>query len=393
MLGFVQRVVRGIKYRLYKLTKWILRFIPVKKNLWVYGCWNGKIYADNPKYMFEYMNETHPEITNVWITRSKDVCTKIKNDGYRCYLSRSLKGVWLCVCAEVAFVTITEEADISPYLDYKKTKVIQLWHGFGAKQMKWDFGGGSTIKNQGQRNNEYYWMSSSDYCTEVLSGNVGIGTERFYITGFPRNDTFIYKPRNEYIERIHEKYPDHKLVIYMPTHRNFGKTTTTPDNLQFIDSKLKEMKVVLVYKPHLHELDNSGELEDNFTNIILATDSSIWSDVYSYIHYFDALISDYSSISYDFLCSGKPIVQFVYDIDDYKQNDGGLLDFFWEIPIGPFTYTWEDTLISLKRMLYEEDEWVERRRNALKHFFYYNDGNNRKRVYDKVIEIRNKNDR
>lgn len=373
------------------ITKCLKNLIPKKKNLWVFGAWTGKLYADNTKSMFEYVNAQHPEINAVWITRTDAVVEQVRKLGYKCYKHNSLKGMWAVLRAGVAFET-EGESDISGFLNLKKTKVIQLWHGMGTKAMKWkEKDGGLTIEHKRNREkfNSYYWISTSDLYTKTISELFGVPKERFVLTGYPRNDTLLAGPRNENMEVLRAKHKDCKFIIYMPTHRNFGAEGNKHinlDELKRVDAMLKEKNIIMVYKPHIHELKNFLSYENSFTNIVLAKEQDLWSDVYSYIHYFDLLISDYSSILTDFMCLGKPVVLFPYDIDDYINGDAGLNDFFWEIPGGPFCYTWDEVIEKSASMLVEDD-WKEERERCRIQYHYYNDGKNCERVYNMVSDI------
>ena len=62
-----------VKSIFVKLLPFFSLLIPKKKNLWIFGAWQGKQYSDNSKFMFEYVSMNHPEIEAVWITRSNDV--------------------------------------------------------------------------------------------------------------------------------------------------------------------------------------------------------------------------------------------------------------------------------------------------------------------------------
>ena len=72
----------------------ILKLIPFRdKTLWVFGCWMGKKYDDNAKFLFEYVSKNHPNIRCVWLTREESVACKVRELGYEAYLSSSFKGV------------------------------------------------------------------------------------------------------------------------------------------------------------------------------------------------------------------------------------------------------------------------------------------------------------
>ncbi len=372
------------------ITRWtpvLALIIPKKKDLWVYGCWDGKLYADNSKYLYEYMNQKHPEVESVWLTRSGAILQELTNKGLKCYKRFSVKGIMTALRAEAAFITSDEINDISPFMNRNKTMVIQLWHGFAGKAARWKDDKGAVLFSERElkRFSAYYWTASSEKYIDVMNEATSAPKDRFVITGYPRNDTFVLKPRNTYIEQLREKYKDHKFIIYMPTHRNFGQETIRISDFKWVDDWLRENSIVMVYKPHYHELQNVIHLESDFTNIILAKEQSIWGDVYSYIHYFDLLISDYSSIAYDFLCAKKPIVLFTYDIEHFRNSDAGLWDFYETSPVGPFCYTWKEVLEQVKKLL-EDDVWFDKREKCRMLFHPFDDGKNSERVYNAVRE-------
>ena len=380
-----------IKQIIRQAVIFVGNLIPKNKYLWIFGAWQGKLYADNSKTMFEYINANHPSIKAVWITQEEAVVAQVRALGYKCYKRNSLGGIWAILRAAVAFETEGEQ-DISFILNKKRTKEIQLWHGMGSKAMKWKAQDGSLItgdKATVDRMSSYYWISTSELYTNTLSELLGVPKERFTITGYPRNDSLLAAPRNDHMESLREKYPDCKFMIYMPTHRNFGADGNKLINLaelKRVDCMLREKNLVMVYKPHIHELKNFLSYESEFTNIIMAKEQELWGDVYSYLHYFDLLISDYSSILTDFMCTGKPVVLFPYDIDDYINGDAGLNDYFWELPGGPMCYTW-DEIVETSASLLSNDTWKEERERCRIQYHYYNDGKNCERVYNMAKDI------
>ena len=374
-----------------KLLELLSCLVPKSKKIWIFGAWQGKLYADNTKYMFEYVNANHKSIKAIWITKNDDVVRQVRSMGFKCYKPSSFKGMWYVMRAKVAFET-EGNRDIAYFLNSKRTKVIQLWHGMGAKAMKWkDKDGNVNIEKKKiiEIMSSYHWISTSELYTNVFNDLLCIPKDRFVITGYPRNDNLVKAPKNEYMESLKEKYNDCKLLMYMPTHRNFGadgNKLINIDELRRVDKMLKDKNLVMVYKPHIHELKNFLSYESEFTNIVMAKDQNVWGDVYSYLHYFDLVISDYSSITTDFMCTGKPVVIFAYDLDDYINGDAGLNDYFWELPGGPICYTWDD-VIKKSESLLTNDEWKEERERCRVQYHYYNDGKNCERVYNMVMDI------
>ncbi len=378
-----------------KCAKFFCKICPKSEKIWVFGAWQGKLFADNSKYLFEYVSKEHSEIKAVWLTGNRKIVKELRAKGYRAFKSFSLGGIWYVARAGLVFET-EGEWDIAPYFSYEQTQVFQLWHGMGVKAMHWKNKDGkiSMISQQEKdRFNSYYWLSTSELYSKTIGELLQVDPSRFIITGYPRNDTAVTKPYNQHMLSLKKANPDSKFIIYMPTHRNFGKDDYLVHNfqeLQQVDQMLRSHNIFMVYKPHFHELKNLVSIENSFTNIILAKEENLWNDAYLYLHYFDALISDYSSITTDFMCIGKPVILFAFDLENYKTGDAGLNDFFWRIPGGPICFTWDETIRETISLL-EHDSWKEEREKARIEYHQYNDGQNCERVYQAAKNVFKKN--
>jgi CDP-glycerol glycerophosphotransferase (TagB/SpsB family) len=363
--------------------------LPAKRGLWLFGAWGGDLYADNSKYLMQYVCREKKDVRAVWITRNRQVIRKLRAQGTTCYGRYSLRGIWCCLRAEACFVTYSTQ-DVNSIIDPKKTMVFDLWHGLGVKDTKWVDENGEPPKAEDYAHmREYRWFGTSPYFTDTLSAEYFADKDKFYITGFPRNDTFVHKPRAACMEALRQRYPGKKFVIYMPTHRNFGadeNAVLSRDSLTEADALLRARDIMMVLKPHYYELALVKPFEGSFTNIVVAADPAVWGDPYEYLHYFDGVISDYSSVTSDFICSGKPAVLFPYDIEHYKTHDGGILPIFWEAPAGPSCYTWAE-VISTMSDLFVNDTWAERRERCRRIYHQYNDGLNCRRAYETAVQI------
>ena len=373
-----------------KILFYISGLVPKNEMLWLFGAWEGKTYSDNSKYMFEYILNNHPEIKAVWLTKSKKVLSDMRGKGYLCYHKWSIKGIMLAFRARVAFET-EGDGDVSSFLN--KTLIIQLWHGLGIKAFQWKDKTGKLMFSPElvKKHKMSYWMTTSSLYNKVLKELLDIPDTHMFITGYPRNDTFVNRPQNEFFEGIKGTETGKKIVAYLPTHRNFGsgintKNYNSVEELSRLDELLGERNIILFYKPHFHEIKNLVSLKHEFKNIIIATNEEMFGDLYSYAHYFDALISDYSTISYEFACTKKPVVLFPYDLDDYNTQDGGLLNYYWEYQIGPMCYTWKDTIDTVVQ-LFQDDKWYRKREESRIAWHQYNDGQNCQRVYDQVMRL------
>lgn len=360
-----------------------------KANLWVFGAWRGCMYADNPKYLFEYVNAKHPEIEAVWITKNEEILKKVRALGYRAELASTPAARRICLHAGAVFMNegqfdVCEECLGGALL-------VQMWHGMGLKLMQ-DIG--MSNKSSLWRivpwdHSPEHWMLSCQEAVDWFGKIFGLPPERLFVTGSPRLDNLKRRPMNAAFEKLKQERAGERLVIYAPTHRGYGfnkKTLISQEQLVEIDKRLGEMKVTMIFKPHRNELHSYQQYKLDLHHIILATNDEMYEDVYTYLHYMDAMIADYSSVFLDYTCVDRPVIFYVYDIDDYKKGDSGLVpDFEQRVP-GPLCMTWEETLDALEKEL-RLDTTREKRHAFCAHYNPLNDGQSCRRVCEKTKEL------
>ncbi|RLC52457.1 MAG: hypothetical protein DRH79_04890 [Candidatus Cloacimonadota bacterium] len=110
-------------------------------------------------------------------------------------------------------------------------------------------------------------------------------------------------------------------------------------------------------------------------------------DIYDSICDYDILITDFSSIYFDFLLTGKPIIFTVFDKDEYLKNERELYYEYNEITPGPKTKNWEETIKSAVSILAGNDEYKQQREKIKNRFFKYNDGRNSERVFKEISAL------
>lgn len=388
-------LIKTIKYvwlflvhGLFYVVTWVT---PKDKNLWVFGCWEGKLYADNSKYMFEWVNEKKTVIKAVWLTENIEAFNEVQSLGYHVVKTGTLKA--FLTLARASIVIETEgNSDIGGYRP-GRCKVVQLWHGVAPKKMNYrrKYGGLATaLRNLiFDYHEKSYWMVSSEQNSKTMKDFFDMDDNHIFVTGYARNDNLLLDQEDSQVSKFLNKYyAGCKRIIYMPTHRNFGESgqrAFSITELLSVNEYLRIHNYVMVFKPHLHELKNYLDMEDELSNIVFAKDQLLFSDVYSYINAFDLLICDYSSIEYDFLCTKKPIVLIPYDIDTFEISDG-LFDYYHNVPCGPFCYNWNEVLIACTELL-QNDTWVEKREKCRLLFHPFDDGKNRERIFEAITLI------
>jgi len=349
---------------------WLSILVPQKKNLWVFGSWQGEKYTDNSKYLFEYVLKEKSDIEAIWLTSSKSVYVFMQSKKLPVYYSYSLQGYWLAMRANVHIYT-NNSRDTNLYI-WKK-HIINLWHGIPLKKMGYDKGEiyrKKTISIKAKiirvlfpflvpDHDRSVFIASSKEEASHLASSFGININQIAVTGLPRNDVFI-KDNNVEPPKIILDYANLTKIIYMPTHRVNGKISVfsflEKDLLQ-INSYLKDISSVLYVKLHFHHQSEIENLKEIYSNIVFLKDEDIDFDIYTVLPFMDILITDYSSVYFDFLLSEKPIIFLPYDFDDYVEQEKGFYYDYDAFTPGPKATSWSDVLKYVD--IYKKDSTID----------------------------------
>jgi len=404
MSSFVGKLKKLLTYTTMLPLYWLSFVVPKDKNLWVFGAWFGERYADNSKYLFEYVNKYHPEIRAVWLTNSEDTLRLIENKGYEVYKTYSLKGIYYALRAKVGIVS-TGLRDINIYAT-GNIKVVQLWHGIPLKKIMFDdkitFKKPSILERflffffPFLKKDIYYTdailIATSEEVKNKISSAFRVPEDRVKITGYPRNDSFFLPPdeRISFVKKILDlKSKGKKIFIYMPTHRKEGKINLKEillSEISYLNQELEKLNAILFVKLHYYHAREMENLINDYSNLILVKDELIEHDIYNILKLTDALITDYSSVFFDYLLLDRPIVFFPFDLEGYLLKDR---EFYYEYDVvtpGYKAMSWKEVIESLKKIINGKDSFKEERKRVSKIFHKYIDGNSSERVFKELIK-------
>lgn len=392
-----KNVIIAFKFSFKYLIYVISFFIPKRRDLWIFGAWFGDKYADNSKYLFEYVNEHHPEIRAVWLSKNEKTLEIIKEKDYETYLSNSFIAYKLSLRADIGIIS-TGIADIIPYT-CGRMKLIQLWHGSPLKKIMFDdkfsklnkhsffyklnpFG----LRKEFNANNLY--IAASEEVKNIISTSFLVPKGRVKITGYPRND-FNLNTKNRFSNKLEKILRDEaKIGIYLPTHRNEGKTESLNyliENIDAINSNLKSLNAFLLIKPHFYNFNIDNIIDYQVERLIFIKDEDFEQDIYSILPLTDYLITDYSSVFFDYLLLDKPIIFAPFDIDNYLKNDRNFYYDYNDVTPGPKAKNWDDVLYYIKEALENPDKYQKDRKKINKLFNKHSDKQNCKRVFEEII--------
>lgn len=260
---------------------------------------------------------------------------------------------------------------------------------------------GTTIKKL----KGYYEMPENiDYCLSAAEGvnflcenEFGAKKEKVFSLGFPRNDILTNADRD--LKPLFKEVDFEKTIVWYPTYRQHknGNTASTGSSLPIIhDSEkaallneaAKENKVLIVLKPHFAQ-DVSYIKDMELSNIKFIDDSFFVKNKitsYEFVGSCDGLITDYSSIYYDYTLCDKPIALVFEDYEEYKSSIGfadGVEEF---LEGGQKVYS----LCELREFVCDiangNDKLAKERREICEKVNHSKDGKNSERVVDFIIK-------
>ena len=291
----------------------------------LFNSFAGRKYDDSPKAIFEEI-KSDPRFKYyhlVWAFHNPqkyDVegAEKIKTDGIKYFVTALKARVWIT------------NSSVERGLNFKgkNTFYLNTWHGTPLKKMGSDIAAENKSFRSKGKNKTDAMNAQSKYEADIFSRVFNIPRERFLEVGLPRNDALAnYTQEQRQIIREKLTLPDDKkIILYAPTFREYEKDENNgcvlvpPMDLKKWEKELGG-EYVLLFRAH-YEVAKVMDIEENdfvrnMTDYPSLNELMIASDL---------LISDYSSILFDYSIMDKPMVLFTYDYDKYSALRGMYFD-------------------------------------------------------------------
>ncbi|OGZ33180.1 MAG: hypothetical protein A2V69_01470 [Candidatus Portnoybacteria bacterium RBG_13_40_8] len=404
------RIKTIIKHLLLHMIYFFVGFIPRDRKIWIFGSRN-KTFFGNSKWLFLYLhNSNKKNIRKIWISRTKKIVEMLQAKGFEAYYLNSPKGYYYAVRGGIYIFNVHTNYDISYFLS-RGAKKINLWHGVGIKKIGLD----SDLKNnyfyklyhddilQRLRNRffnpweyEKYDMMIciSEMTKKCMKSAFGKRAGDVVVTGYPCNDTLLKNVENPFIDedlklikslKAHKK----KVILYMPTYRDVriyeSKSMDVPINWEKLNSFLEKNNSVFIVK--LHPVKESTlQIPYSCKNILTPNNLN---DIFPALKYVDILITDYSTVCYNFLLCSKPIIFYWYDLKEYKTEHRTLYEDFENLVLGPIVKTFDALLNALDNYMNNKEDFMKecskKISNCQKLIHKYVDSNSSERVYKEIM--------
>lgn len=409
------RIKTTIKYLLLHIIYFFVGFIPRNRKIWIFGS-GDKNFLGNSKWLFLYLYNSADSdkigIRKIWISKSKRIIEALKTEGFEAYYSKSLKGRYYAIRGGIYFFNVYTNYDINYFLS-NGAKKINLWHGVGVKKIGLDsdlinnyfyklYRGNflQQLKNRFFSPWEYekYDMMTciSEITKKHMESAFGKRVENVVITGYPCNDALLkniishFETDKKIVDFFNAvKSNQKKIILYMPTYRDIkihrSESINIPIDWEKLNSFLEKNNSIFFLK--LHPVERLAlRVPESYKNIHVLDSST---DIYSALKYVDVLITDYSTVCYDFLLCSKPIIFYWHDIEEYKTEHRSLYEDFENLLMGPRVKTFDALLNILDDCINNKNNFIEENLKKINNCRdianKYLDPNSSERVYKEII--------
>ena len=293
---------------------------------------------------------------------------------------------------------------IRKYINISKAKIIIDSNNFIPKvreeQIRVHISHGTPLKNASNYNEGIgdvdYIVELSDFFKEFNSKSYKVDKSKLLDFGFPRNDVLLKKVDKK---KYFPEYDNKKIIVWLPTYRkhtsknNYGNSSlkygipcfNNEDDFKIVDEKLKELNIIILFK--LHPAQDRKILESfNTENIKIITDDELLKkkiNLYELLAISDAMITDYSSVYYDYLITKKMIGLAISDFNEYEKEVGFVYNFF-DVVKGDYIYNKEELIEFIQNISTENDIKKDERLLALKKFHTFEDNKSTERIFNLI---------
>lgn len=344
----------------------------------------GYQFKESPKYLAIYTAKNIKNVKAYFHVPNRELFSEIETTGV--IPVKGFLALWLMLRAKYVFVDSNNFLTLNASFLVGRFNIVQCWHGTTLKHL-----GVDRTKNKGFAFKFFYkffelefkkylfFCAASEEAARVFRG--AFKTQNVKVVGYPRNDVFFDKSLlHKDLDKSLRFTEYDKVIAYIPTYRDVenNKRPFTENGLKMLNKYLKENNYMFVLKKH--PFDKSLPDFDDFSNI--KDVSKEVSDLQELLVYTDVLITDYSSVFFDFCITGKPILYYPYDYEEYLSDCRDMYYDYYEEIIGPFVYNEKELIDSIKNIdIWFNDKGYKKKYNGLqKKFNKYIDGKSCERV-------------
>lgn len=352
------------KYIFYSITKMKTK---VDDKTVIFAAYGGKAYACSPKAIYEYMvkEDKYKDYKYIWAFKDYEKYKFLENNNNTTVVKYNSKKFNQYLAQAKYWVF---NFKIPDHIYPKKEQVfLQCWHGTPLKRLGYDLlhfdNALNTVKGMRKRykiesSKFSYFVSPSKTATEkfVSAWNLKeFGKEDIIIEeGYPRND-FLYNYTEDDVKAVKEKLGiqncDKKIILYAPTYRGnqheagVGYVYKEEVDFERLQRELQD-RFIILFRPH-YFVANAFDFEKYKGFVYNVADVDDVNELYIIS---DMLITDYSSVFFDYANLKRPIIFHMYDLEHYRDESNGFYFDVEKVLPGKITKNDQDLIREINRL-------------------------------------------
>lgn len=357
------------------------RKLPINKRRILFEVFWGDNYSCNPRAIYEYIDKNYPEYECIWSFKDENHPINGNAKRVRRY---SLKYFYYLATSKY-FINNVNFPDA--YIKRKGQIEVHTMHGTPLKTLGLEDLGSTPKQNEALLKRTARWdyvVVQGEFTTHKIKDCYGTEPEMMR-TGYPRTDA-MYNISNKKIDKLKKdlKIPkDKKVVFYAPTWRIKDIFDMQLDIEKFRQQLGKDY-VLLV---RIHHLCSKGYTVPADNNVIF--DMGKYHSIEDLYMISDILITDYSSAMFDYAILNKPMIFYLYDLEDYASNLRGMyFDIVKEAP-GPIAYNNEQLLKAIANIDSEMEKCADRVQHFYNTYVNYECENSSQKIAEILLKDRN----
>ena len=387
----IVKMIKNPRVRNKTITLYVFNKMKLKENWVVFESFMGRNCSGQPKYVYKYLQEAYGDKYKcIWVVDRKGVeipgkhkiCKRFSLKYYY-YMNRSK--YWVNNMRQPLSIPRREE-----------TVMLATWHGTPLKRLVFDM---DDVHSANPRYKDIvfkqtrawdYLLSDNPFSTERFQSCFRFEKEKILEYGYPANDPMYAPDREEQAAKIKEKLgipKDKKVILYAPTWRDdqFYEAGQYGFELDLDVNRLQEEfgdEYVLLLRLHYFIVDQLDLSKyGDFT-----VDGSSYDDITDLYLISDMLITDYSSVFFDYANLKRPVLYYTYDLDKYRDVLRGFyLDMEKDLP-GPLLLTNDEVVDAIKNIDKIKEQYKDRYEEFYNRFCGVDDGHAAQRVVEKVFK-------
>ena len=358
-------------------------------------------FACNCHALWKYIKQ-NTDYETAWIIKKIEYYQILQERGIKCAVYDTVEANEIISRADILI------ANSYTFLNINKREdqlLVNLWHGSGVKAHDY----------YDHNLNPRHMIKLKNYFDKVdlmcvhslddrfkLAAMLNFDLRKVYVTGQARLDCVVKSHGKSILKKIFgEKILqyDH-LIFFAPSYRSnmschAGKIFS--DNIfrlddfdnNVLDEFLKKHNAAIIYK--LHPIEQTAFAGRNFNmseHCYEMTDSILFEQDVRYdeiLNSFDVMVSDYSSIVYDYLLLNRPIVYLLPDFEEYKNSKGFVFNNISLYMPGEKAYDFENLLKALAEAFDNPDKYADLRNNVIMNRFDYTDDRSAERCFKQIM--------